>query len=70
LLGGFGAVDLSVVKLRQDVLEKRAGQAFGQLFFSQPSMYPARPLVQGLRRPALRSTLSKSVERSVPGHCE
>ena len=33
LLGGFRAVDLLVVKLLKDVLEKRTGQAFGQLFF-------------------------------------
>ena len=32
-VGGFGAVDLPVVKLLEEVLEKGAGQTFGQLFF-------------------------------------
>ena len=33
-LGGFCAVDLPVVKLLENVLEKGVGQALGQLFFS------------------------------------
>jgi len=57
VLGGFGTVDLPVVKLLEDVLEKGAGQAFGQLFFSQCRMDPDCPLVEGLRRPPLRSGL-------------
>jgi len=32
-VGGFCAVDLPVIKLLENVLEKGAGQAFGQLFF-------------------------------------
>ena len=36
-------------------MEKGAGQTFGQLFFSQFSMASACPLVEGLRRPSLRS---------------
>ena len=56
-VGGFCAVDLPVVKLVEEVLEKGAGQPFGQLFFSQFSMAAACPLVEGLRRPALRSGL-------------
>jgi hypothetical protein len=51
VLGGFGTVDLPVVKLLEDVLEKGAGQAFGQLFFSQCRMDPDCPLVEGLGRP-------------------
>ena len=47
LLGGLGAVDLAVVKLLEDVLEEETGQPFGQLFFSQFSMTPDRPLVEG-----------------------
>ena len=57
VLGGFGAVDVPVVKLLENVLEKGAGQAFGQLFFSQFSMEPECSLVEGLRRPPLRSGL-------------
>ena len=57
VLGGFCAVDLPVVKLLENVFEKRAGQAFGQLFFSQLRMNLECPLVEGLRRPPLRSGL-------------
>ena len=32
--GGFRAVDVPVVKRLEEVLEKGAGQTFGQLFFS------------------------------------
>ena len=56
-VGGFCAVDLSVVKLLEEVLEEGAGQTFGQLFFSQFRMAPEVPLVEGLRRPSLRSGL-------------
>ena len=56
-VGGFYPVDLPVVKLLEKVLEKGAGQAFGQLFFSQFSMAAECPLVEGLRRPPLRSGL-------------
>ena len=56
-VGGFGAVDLPVVKLLEEVLEKGAGQTLGQLFFSQSRMASAGPLVEGLRRPSLRSGL-------------
>ena len=56
-VGGFCAVDLPVVKLLEDELEKGTGQAFGQLFFSQLRMASACPLVEGLRRPPLRSGL-------------
>ncbi len=51
VLGGFCAVDLLVVKLLENVLEKGAGQAFGQLFFSQFRMESECPLVEELRRP-------------------
>ena len=56
-VGGFGAVDLPVVKLLEEVLEKGAGQTFGQLFFSWFRMASACPWVAGLRRPPLRSGL-------------
>lgn len=51
------AVDLAVVKLLKDVLEKGVGQAFSQLFFSPLRMNPNRALVEGLRRLPLRSSL-------------
>ena len=55
VLGGFFAVDLPAIKQLQDMLEKGTGQALGQLFFSQFRMEPEGPLVEGLRRPPLRS---------------
>jgi len=54
VVGGFCAVNLPVVKLLEDVLEKGAGESMGQLFFSQFRMNPHCPLVEGLRRPSLR----------------
>ena len=57
VLGGFCAVDLPFVKLLENVLEKGTGQAFGQLFFSQFRIEPECPLVEGFRRPPLRSSL-------------
>ena|SRR5208283_6217971 len=56
-VGSLGAADLPVVKLLEDVLEKWVGETFGQLFFSQFRMSPDCPLVEGLRRPPLRSGL-------------
>ena len=68
VVGGFHAVDLPVVKLLEEVLEKGVGQAFGQLFFSQFRMNRARPLVEGLRRPPLRSgLLNPSTKGPTPG---
>ena len=57
VVGRFGAINQTVVKLLEYELEKWCGQAFGQLFFSQFRMSPDCPLVEGLRRPALRSGL-------------
>jgi hypothetical protein len=57
MMGGFCSVDLPVVKLLEDVLEKRVGETFGQLFFSQFRMNLNCPLVEGLRRSPLRSDL-------------
>ena len=56
-VGSLGAADLPVIKLLEDVLEKWVGETFGQLFFSQFRMSPDCPLVEGLRRPSLRSGL-------------
>jgi hypothetical protein len=57
MVDGFRAVDLPFVKRLEDVLKKGIGEALGQLFFSQFRMNPDRPLVEGLRRPPLRSGL-------------
>lgn len=65
--GGFCAVDLPAIKLLEDVLEKGPGKPFGQLFFSQFRMEPEAPLVEGLRRPSLRSgLLSPSTKGEFP----
>ena len=67
ILAGFRAVDLPVVKPLEDVLEKGIGEAVGQLFFSQFRMKPNCPLVEGLRRPPLRSgLLSPSTKGQFP----
>ncbi len=55
VVGRFGAINQTVVKLLEYELEKWSGQAFGQLFFSQSRMNRRCPLVEGLRRPSLRS---------------
>ena len=36
VVGGFCGVDLPCVKLLEDVLEKKVGEACGQLFFNNP----------------------------------
>ena len=67
VLGSFGTVDLPVVKLLEDVLEKGVGEPAGQLFFSHFRMNPDCPLVEGLRRPPLRSgLLSPSTKGQFP----
>jgi hypothetical protein len=54
--GNFGAVDVPVVKLLEQALEKGANQPVGQLF-SQFSIPAGCALVQGLHWPSLRSGL-------------
>ena len=67
MMRSFRAVDLPVVKLLEDVLEEGVGKAFGQLFFSRFRMSPDCPLVEGLRRPPLRSgLLSPSTKGQFP----
>ena len=67
VVGGFRAIDLPVVKLLENVLEEGVGEAFSQLFFSQFRMNPDCPLVEGLRRPPLRSgLLSPSTKGQLP----
>src|SRR5580658_11106123 len=67
VVASFRAIDLPAVKLLEDVLEKGVGEAFGQLFFSWFRMKPGGPLVEGLRRPPLRSgLLSPSTKGQFP----
>ena len=58
LAGGINAVDQPLIELLEDLLEKQVGEAFGDLLFlitpSQTNLYP---LVEGFRRPSLRSSL-------------
>ena len=66
-VGSFRGIDLPVVKLLEEVLQKGVGEAFGQLFLSQFRMNPDCPLVEGLRRPPLRSgLLSPSTKGQFP----
>lgn len=67
----MGATDLEVVgaiigihrasiELLEDLLEKQIGEAFGELLFLiAPSQTNRCPLVEGFRRPSLRSGLLK-----------
>ena len=58
MMGSIRRVDLPIVELLEDVLENRVGEAFGQLFFYNPRVKPTPgPLVEGFRRPPLRSGL-------------
>ena len=59
MVGGLGNVNGSIVKLLEDLLEKQVGEAFGDLFFIATSQTSRRPLVEGFRRPSLRSGLLK-----------
>jgi hypothetical protein len=52
--GGLGAVDQPLVELLEDLLEKRVGEAFGELLFLiAASPTNGCPLVEGIRRPSL-----------------
>jgi len=57
LLSGFGTINTTLVKLAEDLQKEGGGEAFSQLFFSHFKMSPKIPLVERLRRPALRSGL-------------
>ena len=58
LEGSISDVDQPLIELLEDLLEKQVGEAFGDLLFlitpSQTNLYP---LVEGFRRPSLRSGL-------------
>jgi hypothetical protein len=56
--GGISGVNTTLVKLPQDLLEKRVGQTFCDLLFLIATSQSNRcPLVEGFRRPSLRSGL-------------
>ena len=56
LAGSLSAVDQPRVELLEDLLEKQVGEAFGELLFLiAPSQTNRCPLVEGFRRPSLRS---------------
>ncbi len=58
LKGGIRNVDQPLIELTEDLLEKQVGEAFGELFFLiAPSQTNGCPLVEGFRRPSLRSGL-------------
>ena len=57
VLGGIGAVDITLVELGEDSEEERGGETFGQLLFFMDQNDPEPPLGRGLRRPPLRSGL-------------
>jgi hypothetical protein len=56
-LGGLAGIDLTLIELGEDLQQEGIGQAIGQLFFSQFKMNANSPLVEGHRRPPLRSGL-------------
>lgn len=56
--GGICGVNMTLVELPEDLLEKRFGQAFGDLFLLiATSQSNHCSLVEGFRRPSLRSGL-------------
>jgi hypothetical protein len=58
LEGGISDVDQPLIELLQDLLEKQVGKTFGDLLFLIASSQTShRPLVEGFRRPSLRSGL-------------
>jgi len=58
--GGIRDVDQPIIELLEDLLKKKVGEAFGDLFFLiAPSQTNRCPLVEGFRRPSLRSGLLK-----------
>ena len=58
VVGRICGVNLTLIELPKDLLEKQVGQALGDLLFLiAPSQSNRRPLVEGFRRPSLRSGL-------------
>ena len=58
--GCIGGINMTLVELPEDLLEKRVCQAFGDLLLLIATSQSNRcPLVEGFRRPSLRSGLLK-----------
>jgi hypothetical protein len=58
LEGGIGGVDYPLIELLEDLPEKQVGEALCDLpFLIAPSQTNRCPLVEGFRRPSLRSGL-------------
>jgi hypothetical protein len=58
VVGGISGVNVTLVELPEDLLEKEVGQAFCDLLLLiAASQSPRCPLVEGFRRPSLRSGL-------------
>jgi hypothetical protein len=58
VVGGIRGVNMTLVELPEDLLEERVGQAFGDLLLLIAASQSRRcPLVEGFRRPSLRSGL-------------
>jgi hypothetical protein len=69
---GIGSVNVTLVELPEDLLKKQLGEAFCDLLFLIATSQSKRsPLVEGFRRPSLRSGLlnpSTKGELSQPNH--
>ena len=58
VVGRIRGVNLTLIELPEDLLEKQVGQALGDLLLLiAPSQSNRSPLVEGFRRPSLRSGL-------------
>jgi len=72
VVDGIGSVNVTLVELPEDLLKKQLGEAFCDLLFLIATSQSKRsPLVEGFRRPSLRSCLlnpSTKGELSQPNH--
>ena len=58
VVDGIGSVNVTLVELPEDLLKKQLGEAFCDLLFLIATSQSKRsPLVEGFRRPSLRSGL-------------
>ena len=68
VVGGISGVNMALIELSEDLLEKRVGQALCDLLFLIATSQSDRcPLVEGFRRPSLRSgLLNPSTKGQIP----
>jgi hypothetical protein len=68
VVGDIRSINLTLIELPEDLLKKRVGQAFGDLQLLIASSQSNRcPLVEGFRRPSLRSgLLNPSTKAQLP----